>query len=202
MSTEAEKTITEEKEKIVIDIGLDLSSTKCGICVLVNGVIYELLGLKFKTKDDMNARVNYFKEFMYDLIIEKYKANLRSIYIEDYLRQMMPGKSSAQSLFKLAIMNGTCCYMIKTEFGYDVKPIHVATARKMVVGTVPKERGGKTAKEYVFEHVMTNNADIKKIIDEYKGDKKKYPDIVYDLIDSFIIAKSAYIIEQEKEKMA
>jgi len=189
-------------EDLKFTCGLDLSSSKFGCTILINGVIFECFGVKFDTKDDLYGRVEQFKEFIFENISERYP-QIKKIYVEDYLRKFTPGKSSAKSIFTLASMNNMCSYMLKSEFKIETVPVAAATARKMVLGTIPKNRGGKDIKEYVYDELMSQNKEAKKVIEDHVSEmkkqnkrlKKKMPDLIYDITDSMVIALSAWKLE-------
>ena len=73
------------------------------------------------------------------------------IYIEDSLSGFSRGRTSQQTIIKLAKFNAVLTYCLEFAFGEIVEGVNPMTARKQLFGKAREQ--GKTAKEFVKEQI-------------------------------------------------
>lgn len=153
-------------------IGLDISTSQIGICVVSDNEQVQLIesldanklcGLKTKdNKTDIPALIK--KADLFENRIKELKElyNPERIFLEDFL--MNHTATRKKSLIPLAQFNGICQYIIGKLF--DEKTlvvINVRTARANFLGKLPKTKDmyGMKEKEFFFHHVInTCNIDF------------------------------------------
>jgi RNase H-fold protein (predicted Holliday junction resolvase) len=162
-------------------IGLDISTSTIGICILDNfkSIIYMNYIDLTKIKN-LNEKANKFKDEMKQLI-DKY--NVTDIIIENYLSGFKMGRTSQKTIILLSMFNGIAQYILNTEFkNINVKGMNVRSARKKVIGVIPK---GINGKQFVYDYFLNN------VKWEFaKNRNEKYIKQSYDMVDAWIMAKS------------
>ena len=73
------------------------------------------------------------------------------IYIEDSLSGFMRGRTSQQTIIKLAKFNAVLVYCLEFAYGEIVKGVNPMTARKKLFGAARKQ--GVSAKDFVKEEI-------------------------------------------------
>jgi Holliday junction resolvasome RuvABC endonuclease subunit len=163
-------------------MGIDCSSKTCAASVLSHdGNFYKLIHHDFvqpKTKNlgkDLVIIGDFLKK-----MIDEYEPD--RIALEDIIKCMSGGRTSAQVITKLAGVNRVCIYVC-TSRGYDVKLRNVLHTRKLVAGYVAKKED--------MPDICASVIDMQFpwILDK-KGNKKEEN---FDIADSMAIALSEII---------
>ena len=76
---------------------------------------------------------------------------VEQIYIEDSLSGFMRGRTSQQTIIKLAKFNAVLVYCLEFAYGEIVKGVNPMTARKKLFGAARKQ--GVSAKDFVKEEI-------------------------------------------------
>ena len=76
---------------------------------------------------------------------------IEQIYIEDNLSGFMRGRTSQQTIIKLAKFNAVLVYCLEFAYGEIVNGVNPMTARKHLFGKARKQ--GVTAKDFVKEEI-------------------------------------------------
>jgi len=107
-----------------------------------------------------------------------------AINIEDNLSGFAQGKTTQQTIIKLAKWNAVFCYILEEKYGLEVKHLNPATARKRVFGC--SRITGMKPKEFVA-------AEIPKIVPNLKDfevlNKRGNPDKkMADMYDAMVVS--------------
>ena len=122
-------------------------------------------------------------------INELFKIN--AIFIEEPLMGFKSGFSSAQTISKLQRFNGAVCWICKETFRREPVPIRASAARKQCGIKVPR---GSNSKQVVLEHVLDSEEEFE-ISYTKNGNPVKGS---YDMADSLVIARAAYLQKKIK----
>lgn len=207
------KPIPEEEEKIYqeigktrkVNVGLDISSSCIGVCVLDfhTQELIELFPIKLTSSklEDLFDKGDYVQKIFNQINNKDYI--VVNFYVEEIAKKFTTGKSSINTIVVLAKMNMNTCYMFYKTFGIKPTFINVRTARKILGVNIDKKNKSKSTKEKVFEIVKTINPKFPWITHtssagKYKG-KEVYDKCNEDMCDSWIIAKSGPLIPKEKD---
>tara|TARA_Y100000310_G_C20439040_1_gene695147 strand:+ start:225 stop:770 length:546 start_codon:yes stop_codon:yes gene_type:complete len=170
-------------------LGLDISTSCTGVCVLDNErnlVLLDHIRLD-NIKTGFYDKANFVKRFLQEL---KKKYDIKEIYAEESLMRFRRGKSSAKVLSTLNKFNGVVSYIAYEIF--DVIPIHILAphARKIVGITITKkEKKERGIKPIILEYVKAELSD--KLVLAYKR-TGKIKDYIYDQCDAYVIARAGY----------
>lgn len=166
-------------------LGLDISTSITGITILNNDGSVEYCGYcDTKKEKDFFKKVDMLEEEIRDVTSDK---DITAVYVEESLQKFQGGKSSAAILNMLTKYNGIIQWIVRDIFELDPICIAAGTARKSIGITI--RRNGLKAKEQVMEHMLTNE-------DWFEVEFKKtgrIKDHCYDMMDSFVIAKSGWL---------
>lgn len=172
-------------------IGIDLSSSKTGICFMNEDFsIYKMDYIKTTTTtkadkekykdiyDKIDEIVSYFKHFKQN---DPNSVSIKRIIIEEPLNKFSRGKSSIKTISLLLQVNFAVSYQLYQIFG--IKPEHYSfiSCRSLNKIKIPK---GEDAKQKVYEFVCNTYPEYKKLIPEYS---KNNP--LIDVADAVIIAR-------------
>jgi len=131
-----------------MQLGLDISTTTTGYAISTKDSIIDLGFVDLKKQQDISDKawtlVNHICEL--DAI-----ESVKTIVVEDSLSGFMRGRTSQQTIIKLAKFNAVVCFLC--EHHIRIKPVLVGatTARKQLFG---KSRiKGMTAKEFVKNRI-------------------------------------------------
>ena len=161
-----------------IVLGLDISTSKVGLCVMdLKFKILETTLIKLNTKEELEDRC---------LQLEKYINNLnyciKCVYVESAFIAFSGGKTSAMTMSKLQRFNGMVCYMLRKTT--NVQPILISPAKaRSLVGL--KIKRGENTKQKVIEHVCRAFPDDFKFDLTRHGNPKPGTD---DRADAIVIA--------------
>ena len=187
-----------EEEKEWVDVGLDISTSVVGVCLLdSSGSLKKLDAIKLtstKLKDHYD-KADVIRD--YDLIDHRTQ-RIRNIYVEEAHMRFTPGFSSAKTLFSLATFNGIVCQIFYSQYKVKPKKIGVRSARKALKIKVNYKDKTKNTKEKVFDIVRSMNPTFPWAQHVAKTGKKKgqtvYSNHNYDMCDAWVIARGGQII--------
>lgn len=174
-------------------IGLDASSNIIGWTVINDdGSVLSAGIIDLSKEKDLLAKYDImFNELT--KIRDSIQYDNVEICIEDFLKRFISGASSASTIIKLAQANILCQLAVKRVFHTIPTLINVSSARRNVIGKIPKET--KNKKEYVWQWFLNNHKDLLFILPT-KTNKKtgeiSYLKKGYDIVDSFIVASYRY----------
>jgi len=160
----------------MVTLGLDISTSTVGYAFVENKQILDMNFINIKNYD-------IYKEKAF-IVLEELNKNsnidkVEKIYAEDNLSGFASGRTSQQTIIKLAKFNAILCFLIEDTFDIEVKNVNPMTARKQAFGKA-RVRGVK-AKDFVkrqidelydttkwCKHTTRGNWD-KRNIDAYDG---------------------------------
>jgi len=170
-------------------LGLDVSTSIIGVCVLENNKIL------YSNYIDLRKIGNFFaKAEKTRTVLEEIKKGFKieHIYIEEALMFFRRGGSTAKTMSLLQRFNGAIswlCYKI-----YGIEPGYVTpNGARSKCGI--KVRKGQKAKAVVMDHFV----DTGEIEISYtrNGNIQKY---CYDMADAVIVARAAYYLLSEAQQ--
>ena len=132
----------------MVTLGIDISTTTVGYAFVENEKILTMDFIDIKKYD-------IYKEKAFFVITELHKSpyidKIDKIYVEDNLSGFMGGRTSQQTIIKLAKFNAILCFLLEDTFDIEVVSVNPSTARKKVFGKARVK--GKKAKDFVKERV-------------------------------------------------
>lgn len=180
----------------MIVIGLDVSTSCTGVCVLDS----------LRPPDDKGSHILYLDKIEFkkcktffekadvvnnDLVVLRDKLGLAFgvFALEEPLLGFSKGMSSAATITTLMRFNGIVSYIGREVFGTDPTYISAASARKLAGVKLQKTSvAGMTHKEQVFKHMSEN--DLKHVV--WPTKKSGAPiDASRDMTDAYVIARAA-----------
>jgi len=187
------------RPKKEVDVGLDISSSCIGVCILEHkkDVLVEIFKIKLtstKFEDLIDKAVEVKKHFSR---LSKY--SIKNVYVEDIALKFTSGKSSAHTIVTLAKMNALTCYEMYSQ--YNIKPefVNVRTCRKKLGISINTKDKTKSTKEKVFDIVRVMKKDFP--WETHLAKTGKYKDqLVYDktnqdMADAYIVCASGQLIK-------
>jgi Holliday junction resolvasome RuvABC endonuclease subunit len=171
-------------------LGLDISTTCVGLCVLDSKGNVLLLDhiILSKIKTGLRFKAVAVKERLKDI---NDQFDIKHIFIEECLLRYRMGASSIHTLMILAKFNGIVSF-ISSEI-FDITPAYILAphARKVCgVKVTKEEKKEKGIKQIVLNHVKNELGDGLDIIYTRTNKPKPY---MFDRADSWIIAKCGYL---------
>jgi len=177
-------------------LGLDISTSCTGWCILDNGKLKAMDAIDLSKKKSIYAKASAVQTAISNLNIQY---DIDSVFIEENLQAFRPGLSSAKTLLTLARFNGVVSYLCHQEFFYEPVYINVNSARKSLdIKLVRGKKAQKSTKEQVLEWVSDQLSDTNhqwpiKIL---KSGPRKGQSVLtagcYDMADAYVIARSGY----------
>ena len=157
-------------------LGLDISSTVVGYCVSTSrtditdaGYIDIHKQTAIRDKAHTVARV-----------IENIESPT-TIIVEDSLSGFHGGRTSQQTIVKLAKCNAVISYVVEALFQVEIDHVNVSTLRKAVFGK--SRMKGVDSKQFVREQ-LENMLDLSKFI--VYNSRKNYDKKNYDMLDATV----------------
>lgn len=142
--------------QVEVDIGLDVSTSVIGICVLEKstGKLLSISPVKLNkaSLEDIWDKFLSFETAFKAAIKPEWKVN--RVYVEDVAKKFSPGFSSAQTIVTLAKMNALACGVVLKHLGVKPTFINVRTARASLGIKIDTKDKTKSTKEKVFEKVL------------------------------------------------
>jgi Holliday junction resolvasome RuvABC endonuclease subunit len=176
-------------------LGLDVSTSNVGYSIIdLDGKLIKMGFISLSNKKCFIQK-NRIVRSEFDKINKEY--NISYVFIEECLQRFSFGRSSANTIVKLALFNGSVQYAASEAFNKIPAVLNVNKSRKALqIATQSQKKCGIPVKEQVF-HWVCNNIDYEwptKILQS--GPRKGQTvliDQVYDMADAWVIARAGFI---------
>lgn len=182
--------------KTVVDIGLDISTSTVGVCVL-EAATGKMLYLSHVAMTKYSNEYDKADNFG-DAWLQLDKWSVRKIYIEEAAKKFSPGFSSADTIMTLGRFNGILSYKIYQMTGVRPVMINVRSARSKLSIKIDYSDKTKTTKQKVFETVKALNPGFPWISHVAKTGKFKgqnvYDKVNEDRSDAWIICRGGQLL--------
>ena len=190
-----------------IILGLDVSTSCTGICVLNSSTVLDDVGshilhlnrIEFNGCKTLWDKADRVHQYLSSEPVVLY--HIDRIVIEEPLMGFRTGMSSAQTITQLMKFNGICSFIARNIFRVEPEYIGSAHARKLCGVKLQRTALGGPQKEQVFSHMLEH--DLKHVIWPLKKSGKVI-DGSRDMCDAYVIARAAMIngviIPQKKTK--
>ena len=129
-------------------IGLDASTTTVGFAFVDNKNVIDIGFIPIDKQKTIRDKVQLTMDELTKL--DPFE-EVDKIYIEDNLSGFSRGRTSQQTIIKLAKFNAVLTYCLEFAYGEIVEGVNPMTARKHLFGKARVK--GKTAKEFVKEEI-------------------------------------------------
>ena len=161
----------------MVILGLDISTTTIGYAFTENKEILDMGFIDLKKYKTLKDKAFYA---LTQLGKNSYIDEINKINVEDNLSGFMGGRTSQQTIIKLAKFNAIFCYILEEEFDIDINSINPLTIRKQVFG---KARvNGVKAKDYVKMKIEEMYDTDKWCIETSRGNWDKRNIDMYDAL--------------------
>ena len=129
-------------------LGLDASTTTVGYAFVDGSKVIDLGFIPIQKEKSIRDKV----QLTMDTITELDPFDqVEQIYIEDSLSGFSRGRTSQQTIIKLAKFNAVLVYCLEFAYGEIVEGVNPMTARKHLFGKARKQ--GVTAKDFVKKEI-------------------------------------------------
>ena len=132
----------------MVTLGLDISTNCVGYAFTKNKEILDMGFIDIKKFKTYREKAFFI---LSKLDKNKYIDGVEKIYVEDNLSGFAGGRTSQQTIVKLAKFNAILCFILEDTFEVEVKNINPMTARKNVFGKARVK--GVKAKDFVKRQV-------------------------------------------------
>ena len=129
-------------------IGLDASTTTVGYAFVDDKTVIDMGFIPINKEKTIRDKVQVTLDALNELCPFD---DIDKIYIEDSLSGFSRGRTSQQTIIKLAKFNAVLVYCLEFAFGEIVEGVNPMTARKHLFGKARKQ--GLSAKEFVKEQI-------------------------------------------------
>ena len=129
-------------------IGLDASTTTVGFAFVDNKNVIDIGFIPIDKQMTIRDKVQLTMDELTKL--DPFE-EVNKIYIEDNLSGFSRGRTSQQTIIKLAKFNAVLTYCLEFAYGEIVEGVNPMTARKHLFGKARVK--GKTAKDFVKEEI-------------------------------------------------
>ena len=129
-------------------LGLDASTTTVGYAFVDGSEVIDLGFIPIQKEKSIRDKVQLTMDTITDL--DPFD-QVEQIYIEDSLSGFSRGRTSQQTIIKLAKFNAVLVYCLEFAYGEIVEGINPMTARKHLFGKARKQ--GVTAKDFVKKEI-------------------------------------------------
>ena len=140
---------------IDVVLGLDVSTSKVGMCIMdfdMNLLESEII--KLESDDTLEERCiiieNYINRLSYLNNVGKKSYYIKKVFIESPFGMFSGGKTTAMTMSKLQRFNGMVSYMVRRTIG--IQPVLIAANKARGLVGLKMKRGENTKKK-VIEHV-------------------------------------------------
>jgi len=168
-------------------LGLDISTSIVGVCVLQNN---EIVCTDYIDLRKIGSFFEKAKEVETVLKEVKSKFAIEHIFIEQALMFFRRGGSTAKTMATLQRFNGIVSWQSYKVFDLEPNYITPISARSKCGIKIEK---GKKAKEVVMEHFVESK-EFEIVYTRY-GNVQKY---CYDIADAVVVARAGYYLLQGK----
>lgn len=169
----------------MIKLGLDISTSTIGYCVLGNNVgIAEIGYIDLNKEEGVYNKVDEAMKKL-DEILNRYKT-MDLINIEDNMGNFSWGKTKIQTVMLLAKFNGIISYELHKR-GYKTEHINVRTARKNLGFKDLKANRNTDIKERVKDFCFMIEPKLKEymMLNTKNEIKKEF----FDMVDAYVMAR-------------
>ena len=170
-------------------LGLDISTSVIGICVLNNGSLHKVDFINLEKNKNIFEKAEKFKEYLLEL---KKEVSVSSVGVEENLQAFRPGLSSAKTIVTLARFNGICSYIAQEVLGKEPIFVNVNSARKNS-GIKIDRKSSKNTKEQILDFVALKEPNIAWPTRVMKSGPRKGNVVLlkgcYDMADAYVIAR-------------
>jgi len=170
-------------------LGLDISTSIIGVCVLDNNKIIKADYIDLRKTSEFFEKAQVVEGRLKE-ISSSY--NIENIFIEQALMFFRRGGSTAKTMSILQRFNGIISWQCYQIFSMEPNYVTPISARSKCGIKVPK---GKKAKDVVMDHFV-ESGEIEMDYTRY-GNIQKY---CYDIVDAVIVARAGYYLLQENIK--
>ncbi len=173
-------------------LGLDVSTSIVGICLLNReGEFVKIWYVDLRKEKEFSEKVERYADSFgsdFDRSYDYSKYVVDHVFIEESLSGFAAGRTSQQTIIKLAMFNGACTYQAFCETGVYPIHIHPSTVKASMKheGLVIPKGGDKkrltldfVRKAIEFPYVETRN-----------GNPQPY---CYDMADAYCVARAGYL---------
>ena len=129
-------------------LGLDISTTTVGYAFIKDKQIIDMNFINIKKYDIYKEKALFVLQ---ELDGNSNISKIDTIFVEDNLSGFSGGKTSQQTIIKLAKFNAILCFLLEDRFDIDVINVNPLTARKQVFGKARVK--GVKAKDFVKRQV-------------------------------------------------
>ena len=129
-------------------LGLDASTTTVGYAFVDGSEVTDMGFIPIQKEKSIRDKVQLTMDTITDL--DPFD-QVEQIYIEDSLSGFSRGRTSQQTIIKLAKFNAVLVYCLEFAYGEIVEGINPMTARKHLFGKARKQ--GVTAKDFVKKEI-------------------------------------------------
>ena len=158
-------------------LGLDISSTVVGYCVSTSKKKVTDAGYIDIHKEKSTTE----KAHKVVRILENLENSPNTIIIEDSLSGFGGGRTSQQTIVKLAKCNAVISYVIEALYDAEIKHVNVSTLRKAVFGKSREK--GVDSKTFVREQ-LEKKIDLSEFI--VYNSRNNYDKKNYDMLDATV----------------
>ncbi len=170
-------------------LGLDISTSVIGICVLENNSLRKLDFINLEKSKNIFEKAEKFKEYLIHL---KKELKITHIGVEENLQAFRPGLSSAKTIVTLARFNGICSYISQEVLGKEPVFVNVNSARKNI-GVKIDRKSSKNTKEQILDFVTLLEPSTNWPTRVMKSGPRKGSVVLlkecYDMADAYVIAR-------------
>ena len=160
-------------------LGLDVSTSIIGVCVISGDKIVKTDYIDLRKVDGLLYKAKTVERYLWDINEE---LNIEHVFIEEALMFFRRGGSTAKTMATLQRFNGIVSWMCFDVFGLEPHYIAPISARSKCGIKVPR---GKKAKDVVMEYFLKN--------EEFEIEYTRYGNIqkyCYDIADAVVVAKA------------
>ena len=129
-------------------IGLDASTTTVGYAFVDDKTVIDMGFIPIHKEKTLRDKVQVTLDALNKLCPFE---EVDKIYIEDSLSGFMRGRTSQQTIIKLAKFNAVLTYCLEFAYGEIVDGVNPMTARKHLFGSARKQ--GVSAKDFVKKEI-------------------------------------------------
>ena len=129
-------------------LGLDASTTTVGYAFVDGSEVIDMGFIPIQKEKSIRDKVQLTMDVITD--IDQFD-HIDKIYIEDSLSGFSRGRTSQQTIIKLAKFNAVLVYCLEFAYGEIVDGVNPMTARKHLFGKARKQ--GVTAKDFVKKEI-------------------------------------------------
>jgi len=170
-------------------LGLDISTSIIGVCILDNDKIIKTDHIDLRKVGEFFEKAQAVEDRLKEI---KKNHNIEHIFIEQALLFFRRGGSTAKTMSILQRFNGIISWQCYQIFNMEPNYVTPISARSKCGIKVAK---GKKAKEVVMEHFIQSN--------EFQIDYTRYGNVqkyCYDIADAVVVARAGSKIILDKQE--